>query len=227
MRPSWLLPVQLEVNMQATQKPELLATVFSDYICPFCYIGDLRLERLREQYDLKINWCMIEIHPDTPVEGKPVSELGYSADRWQTMMLNLEHLAGEEGVKLREHDFTTSSHQALLLAEAAKEAGHDVFYAIHRRLFTAFFVDGLNIGDETVLAGLAAACGVPPDIVKRAWSGPQYEEKLKLNLAAAGNYAVRATPTVFFSESNRLDGALPYDAFLKAAQRGLQEQQAQ
>lgn len=212
--------------MTATAKPALFATVFSDYICPFCYIGDLRLERLREHFDLRINWCMIEIHPDTPSTGRPVSELDYSPQQWESMMNNLGRLAGEEGVTLRDHDFTTSSHRALLLAEAAKEAGPDIFYALHRRLFTAFFTDGLNIGDENVLAGLATACKVPAEIIGRAWSDEKYEQKLKLNMAAAGQYAVRATPTVFFSEHARLDGALPFEVFLQAARQGLEEQQA-
>jgi predicted DsbA family dithiol-disulfide isomerase len=211
--------------MPGNAKPELLATVFSDYICPFCYIGDLRLERLRTHFDLRINWCMIEIHPETPSTGQPVSELGYSQDRWTTMMDNLNRLAGEEGVTLCEHDFTTSSHKALLLAEAAKEAGPETFYAIHRRLFTAFFEDGLNIGDETVLSGLATGCDVPADIINRAWTDRKYADKLTLNQAVAGQYGVRATPTVFFSETARLDGALPFDVFLQQARRGLQEQQ--
>lgn len=213
--------------MSGTARPELLATVFSDYICPFCYIGDLRLDRLREHFDLRINWCLLEIHPETLATGMPVSELGYSTARWETMMNNLGRLAGEEGVRLHAHDFTTSSHQALLLAEAAKQAGPDVFYAIHRRLFTAYFEDGLNIGDETVLVGLAASCGVPEAIVERAWSDEEYEQKLEQNLAAAGQYDVRATPTVFFSATNRLDGALPFEAFLQAARKGLEEQQVQ
>jgi predicted DsbA family dithiol-disulfide isomerase len=211
--------------MPGTQKPELLATVFSDYICPFCYIGDLRLDRLREHYDLKINWCLLEIHPETSPEGKPVSELGYTPEHWKTMMANLEQLATDEGVRPREHDFTTSSHQALLLAEAAKEADADIFYAIHRRLFTALFEDGLNIGDETVLTGLAIACGVPDDIIKRAWSDPKYEQRLQQNLAAAGRHNVRATPTVFFSEQHRLDGAVPWEQFLETARAGLIAQQ--
>ena len=58
--------------MSATEKPVLLATVFSDYICPFCYIGDLRLDRLREHFDLKINWMLLEIHPETPAGGMPI-----------------------------------------------------------------------------------------------------------------------------------------------------------
>ena len=213
--------------MTDPEKPELLATVFSDYICPFCYIGDLRLERLREHYDLKINWCLVEIHPETPVEGRPVTALGYSSENWRQMMDNLDRLAAEEGVSLREHDVTANSHQALLLAEAAKEAGHDIFYTLHRRLFTAFFEDGLNIGDTNVLTGLAADCGVPSDLVRKAWSEPHYEQKLQQYLAAAGKYDVRATPTVFFSEQHRLDGALPYARFQEAARAGYAEQQQQ
>ena len=61
----------------AVSKPELKVTVFSDYICPFCYIGDARLNRLRTRFELKVNWCFLEIHPETPPEGRPVRELGY------------------------------------------------------------------------------------------------------------------------------------------------------
>lgn len=212
--------------MSVPTKPELMATVFSDYICPFCYIGDLRLERLRQHFDLKINWCLVEIHPETPATGMPVSELGYDPRRWQSMMDNLGRLAADEGVELRSHDFTTRSHRALLLAEAAKSAGSGIFYAVHRRLFSAFFEDGLNIGDETVLGGLAAACGMSGELVTQAWTDEQYEQRLQLNLAMAGQYEVHATPTVFFSEDIRLDGAVPFDAFLRAAEQGYTRQQA-
>jgi predicted DsbA family dithiol-disulfide isomerase len=211
--------------MGDASRPVLYATVFSDYICPFCYIGDLRLERLRGHYDLKINWCLVEIHPETPAAGMPVDGLGYDAARWQQMMNNLGRLAEEEGVSLAGHDFTTNSRRALLLAEAAKEAGSEVFYRLHRRLFEAFFVDALNIGDETVLTGLAAECGVPREIVQRAWSDARYAERLQQYLAAAAQYEVRATPTVFFGEQQRLDGALPQDAFLAAARAGHAAQQ--
>lgn len=213
--------------MTSSEKPTLLATVFSDYICPFCYIGDLRLDRLRDSYDLRINWCLIEIHPETPPAGRPVAELGYSKAHWRRLVDNLERLGAEEGVTLREHDYTANSHHALLLAEAAKEAGSGVFYRLHRRLFEAFFEEGLNIGDTTVLTGLALGCGMPETLIRRAWHDPRFEGRLRQYLAAAGKYDVRATPTVFFSERHRINGAQPFAHFLTAARAGhiLQQQE--
>lgn len=213
--------------MSETEKPELLATVFTDYICPFCYVGDVRLDRLRNDYDLKISWCFLEIHPDTPAEGMGTDALGYSGPRWQTMMDNLAVLAAEEGITFRPHTFTTNSHKALLLAEAAKEAGADVFYALHRSLFEAFFTEGQNIGDEAVLARLAQAAGVADDLLSRAWTDDRYEQRLQLYLAAAQELGVRATPTVFFGEQQRIDGALPLSMFQKLAREGAAAQQAQ
>lgn len=207
-----------------SDKPVLLATVFTDYICPFCYVGDVRLDRLRADYDLKVNWCFVEIHPETPSDGMKVEALGYSNPRWQQMMDNLKTLAAEEDIVFRTHDFTTNSHKSLLLAEAAKEEGGEVFYQLHRRLFEAFFTDGENIGDEAVLRKIAAETGVQEATVQRAWDDSRYEERLKKNMGVAHELGVRATPTIFFGEEQRLDGTLPFAAFQKAALAGLSGQ---
>jgi predicted DsbA family dithiol-disulfide isomerase len=213
--------------MSVTGKPELLATVFTDYICPFCYVGDVRLDRLREDYDLRINWCFLELHPDTPAEGMDTSCLGYPDPKWQQMMDNLSRLAEEEGITFRPQTFTTNSHNALLLAEAAREDGADVFYGLHRRLFEAFFTDGQNIADESVLEKLASEAGVSNGVLSRAWADVRYEERLEQYRAAARELNVSATPTIFFSEQQRIDGALSLDVFKKAAMAGAAAQQAQ
>jgi predicted DsbA family dithiol-disulfide isomerase len=212
--------------MTAAGKPELLATVFTDYICPFCYVGDVRLDRLREDYDLRINWCFLELHPETPAEGMDASCLGYSDSKWQQMMDNLSRLAQEEGISFRPHAFTTNSHKSLLLAEAAREDGAAVFYALHRRLFEAFFTEGLNIGDEAVLKALAREAGVSNAVLSGAWTDTRYEERLEQYRAAAFELDVRATPTIFFGEQQRLDGALPLDVFKRLASAGAAAQQA-
>jgi predicted DsbA family dithiol-disulfide isomerase len=208
-------------------RPVLLATVFTDYICPFCYVGYVRLERLREHFNLKINWCFLEIHPDTPTSGMPVQELGYADAQWRQMMDNLMAMGAAEGISFREHDFTTSSHRALLLAEAAKEEGADVFYRLHRRLFAAYFTEGRNIGDAEVLRELATECDVAAGTVERAWREDRYEQQLQRYLVGAHELEVRATPTIFFGRENRLNGALPFEAFLRAARAGAAAQQAE
>jgi predicted DsbA family dithiol-disulfide isomerase len=211
--------------MGQTQKPLLLATVFSDYICPFCYVGDMRLDRLRADYALRVNWCFLELHPGTPAEGMDTAKLGYPRLRWQQMMDNLDELAREENIVFAPRQFTTNSRKALLLAEAAKQEGADIFYRLHRQLFRAFFTEGRNIGDEAVLRDLADEAGVPTRTVQRAWSEDRYAQRLELYLAAAQQLGVRATPTIFFGEQQRLDGALPWAAFQQAARAGLAAQQ--
>ena len=79
--------------------PEIKVTIFSDYICPFCYVGYHRLMRLKDKYDLKINWCFLEIHPENSAEGEPVTDLDYSSDFWDELMKNLKHLAEKENIQ--------------------------------------------------------------------------------------------------------------------------------
>jgi predicted DsbA family dithiol-disulfide isomerase len=200
------------------EKPELTVTVFSDYICPFCYIGERRLARLGEHFDLKVERRFLEIHPDTPSEGMPISELGYPPDRWRQMMAHLSRMAGEENISLAEREITTNSHKALLLAEAAKEEGPEVFCTLNEKLFAAFFGEGRNIGDESLLRNLAEEAGVSSDIVSRAWSDPAFEEKLSMNQAVAAQLGITGVPS-FLIGNRILEGAVPADTLLEAARK--------
>lgn len=204
----------------AADKPELRVTVFSDVICPFCYIGAARLEWLRDDYDLRVNWCFLEIHPETPAAGMPVGQLGYDPQRWQTMMTALAELAEEDNLVFAEHAFTTNSRQALLLAEAAKEQGREVFYKLHDALFKSFSRDQENIGEVQVLKRLAAEAGMSEASIERAWTEPRFNERLKQFLVVARELKVKATPTIFIGEQ-RLDGAVPLERLREAARSAL------
>ncbi|KPK55448.1 MAG: hypothetical protein AMS22_04215 [Thiotrichales bacterium SG8_50] len=199
-------------------KPQLRVSVFSDYICPFCYIGSRRLLHLNDSYDVLVNWCSVEIHPDTPPAGMSVDALGYPPAQWQAMMHALQQMAAEEGIVLAERMFTTNSHQALLLAEAAKTAGRELFYALHERLFSAFFVDAENIGDETVLRRLAAEVGMDGDLVAAAWQDPRFEHNLTHYLRLAQSAQVHGTPTYVFGDE-LVRGAVGVDVLRAAAAR--------
>ena len=196
--------------------PELKITVFSDYICPFCYVGHHRLMRLRDEYDLKINWCFLEIHPETSAGGEPVASLEYPSEQWNQLMQNLETVAREEGIAMAEHTFTTNSKDALLLSEAAKETGREKFYVLHEKLFTAFFVDSRNIGDRNILRELAAESGIDNEIVESAWHDSKYEQRIISNYHEARRHEIQAVPSFIFGE-RKLTGVVTEDVMRSAA----------
>ncbi len=189
------------------EKPQLRLTLFTDYICPFCYIGDLRLQRLQEDYDVLINFRFIEIHPDTPQLGTTVDSLDYSHEQWQGMMDGLVDMAQEEGITLAPVTLLANSHQALLLAEAVKKEGRKIFYKFNQALYEQYFLSGRNIGDDGVLREIAQASGVSDEVIDEAWSDPEYEKTLQMNMSMAVKAGVTGTPT-FFIGQQRLTGAV-------------------
>ncbi len=197
-------------------KPTLKVTVFSDYICPFCYIGSRRLSRLDREFDLRVNWCGMEIHPETPPQGMSLARLGFAPAQITQMTEALAVLARQEDIDMPPRDFTTNSHQALLLAEAAKRAGRDTFYAVHEGLFRSYFSSGKNIGDRDVLRSVARDSGMPEDLVETAWSDAGLERRLLNNLELAAGMRIRSTPTFVIGEEIII-GAVPYERLQQAA----------
>jgi len=215
------------------KKPELKISILSDYICPFCFIGHLRLNALREIYDLKINWCFIEIHPETPSEGHSVKMLNYSDKVWDELTNNLNQLADEEGIHLCEQTITTNSRKALLLSQAAKSLGADVFYPLHEQLFSAYFLDGKNIGDEAVLRDIAKQNNIPENIVNRAWAeehanGPadSVPASLLTYLQYAGALQAKSVPTFIIGE-HMLSGVVSREKLLNAANQAASQTTSQ
>jgi len=209
------------------KKPELKISILSDYICPFCFIGHLRLDALRDIYDLKINWCFIEIHPETPAEGHSVKMLNYSEDTWSELTKNLYQLAKEEGITLCEQTITTNSRKALLLSQAAKSLGGDVFYPLHEQLFSDYYIKGKNIGNEQVLREIAKENNIPDDVIEQAWSdefanGPADSVPASLlpYLQYAGALKVKSVPS-FIIGDQVLSGVITRKKLLDAAKKNV------
>lgn len=182
------------VDVAAAQVP-IPVGFFFDYICPFCYIGSIRLLRVGDRYPLHIRWRFIEIHPDNPSKGRPLSELGYPPAQWAQMQANIEQMVREDNIPMAPRTFTTNSRRAMLLAQAALDRRPDRFPALHQAIFEAYFVEGLNIGDPEVLTALARTHDVE-GLLDQAWHGPEYFAKLLKHVEAAQALGLNGVPAL-------------------------------
>lgn len=145
-----------------------------------------------------------------------LTDIGYTSDQWGRMVTDLDVLAAEEGVRFAGLNFTTNSHRALLLAEAAKEEGRAAFYALHRRLFEVYLCEGRNLADKQVLRELVRSLELDPSLPDRAWNDPRYERRLQEYALAARELGASSTPTFFFG-AEPLRGLQTVDQLLSAA----------
>ena len=182
-------------------------------------MGERRLARLSEEFDVHVERRFLEIHPETPAEGMPVSELGYPPERWVRMMENLNRMGEAEGIVFSDRTFTTNSHKSLLLAEAAKEEGQEIFEALNEGLFRAYFTEGRNIGDPQVLRDVAQAVGVSAGRIGQAWSDAAYEKRLARDHEAAAEIGITGIPTFIVDGRWIIEGAVPVEMLREVAQK--------
>ena len=199
----------------------LKIVMFSDYICPFCYVGFETMRRLKPEFDFQIEWRGFQIHPDWPAEGIPaekVREAGDAAAR-QATWNRITAMAVAVGFEIKPPSVMTNSRAALAATEFARESGRDE--ALEERIYRAYFNDGENIGDAGVVARLANEVGLDAGEVADAIKSPKYEMRLKNNSLAAHNRGVSGVPTFFIGEYP-LVGAQSLDAMRAILKRAME-----
>ncbi len=189
----------------------LKIVMFSDYICPFCYVGFETMRRLKPEFDFQLEWRGFQIHPDWPAEGMPAEKFREGGDAaarhatWQRIVA----MADAVGFSIKPPTVITNSRAALAATEFARESGRDE--ALEERIYRAYFNDGENIGDASVVARLAGEAGLDAGEVADAIKSPKYEMRLKNNSLAAHQRGVSGVPTFFIGEYP-LVGAQSLDA---------------
>ncbi|EAR20472.1 DsbA family oxidoreductase [Nitrococcus mobilis] len=191
--------------------------VYIDYICPFCYVGNARLQRIAQRYPVTIQYRFVEIHPDNPPQGRPLSELGYPPEQWRRMMDNLNAMVSQEGLPMGERTFTTNSRKALLLAQATLDERPVAFPALNEALFQAYFTEGRNIGEEAVLRELAQHHGIE-DLLTPAWETALYRQRLLEHVEAAQQIGLTGVPTVVVADQP-FAGAVSMETLEEALRR--------
>lgn len=191
--------------------------VFSDYICPWCYIGLARIERLQREFPIDVIWAPYELHPETPPEGTPLAAAPGS--RRAAMQALLMQIAADEGIELASPRRLSNSRLALEAAEYARDQSPDAFEMLHRALFRAYFVEGRDLGEpETVLA-LGEAAGLDRAALAKALEERRYAAQVDAWVGWAREHGIGGTPTFLFDGRFALTGAQEYLVFADIARR--------
>ena len=173
--------------------------MFSDFICPFCYIGFEVVRKLKPEFDLELDWRGFQIHPEWPAEGMPASAYrSMDAGTRRMVWERIQSLANAAGFAMKPPELLMNSRLALEAAEFAKEAGAGE--AFEERVYRAYFQEGLNIGSAGVLGDLASEVGLAREELNHALESNRYSLRLKNTALAANQRGVSGVPTFFVGQ---------------------------
>jgi predicted DsbA family dithiol-disulfide isomerase len=184
--------------------------VFSDYVCPWCYLGTARLERLKKEHGVQVRLVHFPLHPDTPAEGKSLEALfagrGYDIPKMQAQM---RARMAAEGLPYGERKMTFNSRLAQELAKWAEtQPGGE---AIHAALFRAYFVEAKNIGEPEVLLQIAKQTGLDEAQAREVLEKRTHKAAVDADWEKSRRYGVTGVPT-FVMGGRGLVGAQAYEA---------------
>ncbi|MCB1448439.1 MAG: DsbA family oxidoreductase [Rhizobiaceae bacterium] len=200
--------------------------IISDIVCPWCYLGQRRLalalESLAPDIDARIRWRPFQLEPDAPPEG--FDTFDYLArkiggpDRVRQSHEMLTRLGAEIGLPFALDKATTfpNTLDAHRLLHWAGEAGEDMQDKVAKALFTANFVEGRNVGDRAVLAGIAQACGMDGGDVARRLATDADRDRIRDDIAQARQMGVSGVPFFVIDGKYAISGAQGADVFANA-----------
>ncbi len=187
----------------------LTIDIVSDVVCPWCYLGEKRLEAVLadEPRPVAVRWRPYQLDPTIPEGGLDRAEymakkFGKSG-RLQAVHDNLVRLGAEVGLpfafdKIKRAPNTLDAHRVIRWASSAGAQGKVV-----DRLFRAYFVEGRDIGDRGVLIDIAGDCGLDATLVEKLLTEGADVDLVREEIAEAQAIGVSGVP--FFIFAGRLD----------------------
>ena len=213
--------------------------IWSDVVCPWCYIGKRRFETAlarvgsrRDVSGVEIVFRPYQLDPTAqPGRSQPVVE-AYAKkfggpERAEEILRHVTSVAAGDGIDfhmdraLRAN--TLLAHRLLWFAE---QRSADLQIALKERLLRAYFSDGLDIGDASVLADCAAEVGLDRDEVVTFIAGDDGRGEVMEALAFAASNGITAVPTYVFNEQWAVPGAQEVDLFERVLDKLLDNEEA-
>ena len=199
--------------------------VYSDIVCPWCYIGKRKLEqallRLREKnVTLTPIWRAFQLNPQMPAEGVARKEYVESkfggTDRAKEIYARVAGVGNEVGIafqfdKIPRQPNTINAHR--LIAYAGEHGDQD---AVSEALFRAFFLEFLDIGDVVTLSEIAASAGLNREAVYAYLSSDQGAAAAQQEDAVARQLGITGVPFFVFGGKYAVSGAQSAEVLLQA-----------
>jgi predicted DsbA family dithiol-disulfide isomerase len=170
----------------------------------------VRIEKLKAEHNVKVEWVHFPLHPDTPAEGRALSALfgGPDADR-QARHAQMKARMTAEGLPYGDRTMTYNSRLAQELGKwADTQPGGE---ALHDALFRAYFVEARDISQPAVLLEIAQRVGLSVDGAREVLEKRTFKDAVDEDWALSRQYGITGVPT-FVVGRYGVVGAQPYEA---------------
>ena len=196
--------------------------IWSDFVCPFCYIGKRHFEKALEDFHpdsrVKIRWRSFQLHPSAPND--PALSLydylaslkGQTREWSERMHEQVTEMAARAGLTYRfdiaKVSNTLDAHRLLQLAITRNKG--DEF---EERIFHAYFTEGKFLGDRDELLSLSAQAGISYEDSRLALSGDNFIAEVENDKEEAKRIGIRGVPFFLFEKKYAISGAQPIHVF--------------
>jgi predicted DsbA family dithiol-disulfide isomerase len=207
----------------------VIIEVWSDVVCPWCYIGKRRLESALADFphEVEVVWRSFQLDPGAPVvPTETVAEslgrkYGGGPEGGARMIDNVEAVAAEEGLVFRLHHAqranTVDAHRLLHLA--LDQGGPALQGALKEALLAAYFTDARNVADHVELRDVAVSAGVDPERVDTVLASAEYLDEVYADIEQAQAYGATGVPFFVIDRKYGVSGAQPADTFRQVLDR--------
>jgi predicted DsbA family dithiol-disulfide isomerase len=207
--------------------------IWSDVVCPWCYIGKRRfeaaLDRFEHREDVEVVWRSFELDPEAERTGEPggatehlAAKYRVSVDQARQMQQRVADAAAGEGLEYQLAKAvpanTVDAHRVIHLA-----ARHGLQGEMKERLLRAHFIEGEPVGEVDTLVTLAAEVGLDADEVRRTLESQELVEAVRADEAEARGLGISGVPFFVIDRRYGVSGAQPSEHLLEALQTAWNE----
>ncbi len=217
----------VDTSSSSQQHPRISIEVWSDILCPFCYIGKRQLEAALAQYPgrdkVEVVWRSFQLDPTLPTDPSknPLRSLaerkGWSEAQTREMMAYVTDMARRVGLEYHlDKSVVANSFDAHRLLQLGRR--YDRQTEVKERLMAAYFTEGKNIADPQVLQAIGEAAGLPAPVVREMLQGDACAQEVRDDIALAERFGITGVPFFVFNRRRGLSGAQGAEVFLKVLQ---------